>query len=71
MVWQRGQDVLTAKSLMVTPDPRLKLVSNSDLQIRNIKPTDAGDYTCKISLMGEPIMITYTLEILGKLYFNF
>jgi hypothetical protein len=66
MVWQRGQDVLTAKSLMVTPDPRLRLVANSDLQIRNIKPNDAGDYTCKISLMGEPIMITYTLEILGK-----
>jgi hypothetical protein len=66
MVWQRGQDVLTAKSLMVTPDPRLKLVSKTDLQIRSIKPSDAGDYTCKISVMGEPIQLTHTLEILGK-----
>ena len=66
MVWQRGQDVLTAKSLMVTPDPRLKLVSKTDLQIRNIKPSDGGDYTCKISVMGEPILITHTLQILGE-----
>ncbi|XP_059095513.1 protein amalgam-like [Tigriopus californicus] len=63
-VWQKGDDVLTAQSLMVTPDPRFHLVSKHNLQISSIRSQDAGDYTCKISMMGEPILITHTLEIL-------
>ena len=51
---------------MVNPDPRLRLVQKHNLQIHNIRPQDAGDYTCKISLLGEKISITHTLEILGK-----
>ena len=66
MVWQKGQDVLSAKSIMVTPDPRIKLVNHHNLQIRSIKSSDAGDYQCKISVMGDPILIVHTLEILGK-----
>lgn len=66
MVWQKGQDVLTAKSMMVTPDPRIQLVNDNDLQVRSIKPSDAGDYNCKISVLGDPVLITHTLEILSK-----
>lgn len=65
LVWQKGSDVLTAKSIMVTPDPRFRLVNKHGLQIHGIRSQDAGDYTCKISLMGEPVAITHTLEILG------
>ena len=67
LVWQKGQDVLTAKSIMVTPDPRFKLASKHNLQIHGIRPSDAGDYICKISLMGEDVLITHTLEILGEI----
>ena len=74
MVWQKGQDVLSAKSIMVTADPRIKLVNHHNLQIRSIKLSDAGDYQCKIHVLGDPIVIIHTLEILGKLkkaYFLF
>ena len=67
MVWQKGQDVLSAKSIMVTADPRIKLVNHHNLQIRSIKLSDAGDYQCKIHVLGDPIVIIHTLEILGKL----
>ena len=66
MVWQKGQDVLSAKSIMVTADPRIKLVNHHNLQIRSIKLSDAGDYQCKIHVLGDPIVIIHTLEILGK-----
>jgi hypothetical protein len=64
MVWQKGQDVLSAKSIMVTADPRIKLVNHHNLQIRSIKLSDAGDYQCKIHVLGDPIVIIHTLEIL-------
>ena len=67
MVWQKGQDVLSAKSIMVTADPRIKLVNHHNLQIRSIKLSDAGDYQCKIHVLGDPIVVIHTLEILGKL----
>jgi hypothetical protein len=66
MVWQKSNDVLTAQSLMVTPDPRFRLASKHNLQISGIRSQDAGDYTCKITLIDETISITHTLEILGK-----
>ena len=65
--WHKGTDMLTARDMMVKPDPRMRLDSNQyNLQIKNIKETDAGDYTCKVVVMGQPIYITHTLEILGK-----
>jgi len=64
LLWQRGVDVLTAQSLMVSPDHRYKLLADHTLEIRNIKPSDGGDYACKISVLGDPIEIKHTLEIL-------
>ena len=66
LLWQRGVDVLTAQSLMVSPDHRYKLLADHTLEIRNIKPSDGGDYACKISVLGDPIEIKHTLEILRK-----
>ncbi len=37
-----------------------------NMQIHGIRSQDAGDYTCKIQLLGEQVAITHTLEILGK-----
>ena len=62
--------MLTAGDIMVKPDPRIRLVNQRfNLQIKNIQKEDGGDYTCKISVMGEPVYITHTLEILGKQYY--
>ena len=70
LLWQRGVDVLTAQSLMVSPDHRYKLLADHTLEIRNIKPSDGGDYACKISVLGDPIEIKHTLEILRKSFFG-
>ena len=60
--------MLTARDIMVKPDPRMRLEPAElyNLQIKNIKETDAGDYSCKVSVLGQPVYITHTLEILGK-----
>ena len=71
LLWQRGVDVLTAQSLMVSPDHRYKLLADHTLEIRNIKPSDGGDYACKISVLGDPIEIKHTLEILRKPFFSY
>jgi len=47
LVWQKGNDVLTARNIMVSPDRRFKLQPDHTLELKNIKPSDGGDYTCK------------------------
>lgn len=83
MAWKRGIAVLTAGPVKVTPDARVSLlpaaVSSSSvpnipglgggsysLELKNVRPQDAGDYVCQLGTL-EPIEITHTLEILGKL----
>lgn len=65
VAWKRGIAILTAGSVKVTPDPRVRLVNGFNLQIRDAVPQDAGDYICQIATM-EPREITHTVEILGK-----
>ncbi|KAH8268158.1 hypothetical protein KR026_001305 [Drosophila bipectinata] len=63
VAWKRGIAILTAGSVKVTPDPRVRLVNGFNLQIRDAQPTDAGDYICQIATM-DPREITHTVEIL-------
>ncbi|XP_037891604.1 neural cell adhesion molecule 2 isoform X1 [Glossina fuscipes] len=63
VAWKRGIAILTAGSVKVTPDPRVRLVNGFNLQIRDAVPQDAGDYICQIATM-EPREITHTVEIL-------
>jgi len=67
VAWKRGIAILTAGSVKVTPDPRVRLVNGFNLQIRDAVPQDAGDYICQIATL-EPREITHTVEILGKLF---
>lgn len=67
VAWKRGIAILTAGSVKVTPDPRVRLVNGFNLQIRDALPTDAGDYICQIATM-DPREITHTVEILGEYY---
>uniref|UniRef100_A0A8W7PUN4 Ig-like domain-containing protein n=1 Tax=Anopheles coluzzii TaxID=1518534 RepID=A0A8W7PUN4_ANOCL len=63
LLWRRGTSVLTAANLMVTRDPRFKLVEGYNLQIANVKIQDAGDYICQIG-DNESRDQVHTLEIL-------
>lgn len=60
---------MSAGSIKVTPDPRIRLVNGYSLEIRNASTQDAGDYTCQIATL-EPREITHTVEILGELFFK-
>lgn len=65
VAWKRGIAILSAGTVKVTPDPRVRLYNGFSLQIRDAVPQDAGDYICTIQTL-EPIEITHTVEILGK-----
>lgn len=58
---------MSAGSIKVTPDPRIRLVNGYSLEIRNASTQDAGDYTCQIATLT-PREITHTVEILGELF---
>lgn len=47
MLWRRGSSVVTASNLMITRDPRFRLLDEYSLQIKGVRPQDAGDYICQ------------------------
>ncbi|CAB3368811.1 Hypothetical predicted protein [Cloeon dipterum] len=63
ILWRRGTVVLTAGNLMITRDERFRLIDGFNLEIRNVRPQDAGDYVCSIG-SAENKEQTHTLEIL-------
>ena len=48
LLWRRGSSVVTASNLMITRDPRFRLQDEYSLQIKGVRPQDAGDYICQI-----------------------
>lgn len=56
--------MITAASLMVTRDPRFRLVDGYNLQVKGVRPQDAGDYNCQISDQENRDLV-HTVEILG------
>nr|XP_029731363.1 opioid-binding protein/cell adhesion molecule homolog [Aedes albopictus] len=69
LAWKRGIAVLTAGSLKVTVNPRIRLMPmvqgqpGYNLEIRDVHIGDAGDYICQIGTM-EVKEIVHTLEVL-------
>ncbi|XP_055696900.1 limbic system-associated membrane protein-like isoform X1 [Phlebotomus papatasi] len=63
LAWKRGIAILTAGTVKVTPDPRVRLVNGYTLQIKDAVPQDAGDYICQIATL-DPREITHHVEIL-------
>ncbi|XP_053690867.1 hemicentin-1 [Sabethes cyaneus] len=63
LAWKRGIAILTAGTVKVTPDPRVRLVNGYTLQILDAAAQDAGDYICQIATMN-PREITHHVEIL-------
>lgn len=80
LAWKHGIAVLTAGDVKVTSNPRIRLMppqgiidtaarahSNSyNLEIQNVRTTDAGDYACQIGSIV-PKEIVHSLEVLGEL----
>lgn len=66
VAWKRGIAIISAGTVKVTPDPRIRLANGYSLEIGDAVPQDAGDYICQIATL-EPREITHTVEILGEL----
>ncbi|XP_063916510.1 MAM domain-containing glycosylphosphatidylinositol anchor protein 2-like [Zophobas morio] len=62
IVWKRGITLLTAGQQKITADPRISLLGYN-LQVRDIRYSDQGDYTCQIG-DGSHGDLIHTVEIL-------
>lgn len=79
LAWKHGIAVLTAGDVKVTSNQRIRLMppqdidssarfhSSYNLEIQNVRVSDAGDYACQIGSIV-PKEIVHSLEILGKFF---
>ena len=66
MLWKKGHRVLTAGTIKVRRDPRMKL-DGSDLTIANVGIHDGGLYRCEVEQDGDqPLAGLHNVEILGE-----
>ena len=64
LMWKQGPRVLTAGSMLVRRDKRLRLEGNN-LVISELEAEDGGEYDCEIEADGDvPISVTHRLDIL-------
>lgn len=47
-LWYRGTDLLTAATVVITFDERVRVVNDVNIEISNITIDDEGEYTCTI-----------------------
>lgn len=64
VVWKKGASLLSAGQQKITRDTRVSL-HGYNLEIRDIKSSDQGDYTCQLGDGADGDLI-HTIEILSK-----
>lgn len=82
LAWKHGIAVLTAGDVKVTSNQRIRLMppqgidskigshtSSYNLEIQNVRITDAGEYACQIGSIV-PQEIVHSLEVLGELKYR-
>lgn len=68
IVWKRGTTLLSAGPQIISMDPRISLIGYN-LQLKDIRHADQGDYTCQIG-DGTQGDLIHTIEILSEYNFN-
>ena len=84
ITWYKGDRILSAGSLKVLAEPRVKIlpmesnggrrsssVSGVAVLIRKVRMDDQDDYVCQVNLKDQPISIKHKLEVLGELKKSF
>ena len=67
VMWKQNGRVISAGNLLVRKDNRFRLKisdNNFYLEISDLSLEDASDYKCEVDIMGRPISIVHTLEVL-------
>eukprot|EP00090_Calanus_glacialis_P044461 TRINITY_DN7935_c0_g1_i1.p1 TRINITY_DN7935_c0_g1~~TRINITY_DN7935_c0_g1_i1.p1 ORF type:complete len:540 (-),score=51.18 TRINITY_DN7935_c0_g1_i1:141-1760(-) len=67
VMWKQNGRVISAGNLLVRKDNRFQLKiadNNFNLEISDLTLDDASDYKCEVDIMGRPISIVHTLEVL-------
>lgn len=65
IVWRKATEVLSAGDMLVSRDPRFRLHPASHrMELKHIRPQDAGDYVCQISILGEALEVAHTVEVM-------
>ena len=67
VMWKQNGRVISAGNLLVRKDNRFQLKisgNNFNLDISSLTIDDASDYKCEVDIMGRPISIVHTLEVL-------
>ena len=59
LMWKQQKRVLTAGTLVVRKDYRIKLKDDFSLVLTELKPDDQGTYVCEIDVMGKPLSIKH------------
>ena len=59
LMWKQQNRVLTAGTLVVRKDYRMRLRDDFSLELAELKPDDQGTYTCEIDVMGKPLSIRH------------
>ena len=62
LMWKQQNRVLTAGTLVVRKDYRMRLKDDFSLELTQLKPDDQGTYTCEIDVMGKPISIKHKVS---------
>uniref|UniRef100_A0A0K2SXN7 Ig-like domain-containing protein n=1 Tax=Lepeophtheirus salmonis TaxID=72036 RepID=A0A0K2SXN7_LEPSM len=64
VIWKQSNRIISAGNVVIRKDERLSLLEGFNLQIRNLRESDAGEYVCEIETYGSPLDQKSTLEIL-------
>lgn len=62
LMWKKGSRVLTAGTMVVRKDNRIRLADNFALELSQLMPEDEGVYRCEIDVMGRPLSIEHSVS---------
>ena len=69
ITWMKDDRVMSADSFKVIDDSRISVLQldgqGSRLEIRQLRQSDSGQYSCIVNLKQKPLKVIHTLQIQG------
>ena len=67
ITWKNGVRLLTAGPIKVYNEERLiHRYNGSEITLRDVQPRDAGEYSCQLNSVNNPIELKHHLDVLSK-----